>query len=108
MNADEQRVVHFVLSNKKLSEENVHALLGGSGARGYFDVSFEPLHEDSLLVHAEIDGSLAFEKIIVFQRRTWIGLFLVGRAPIHCGALHTTSMQRTGQMSRHFLPSRHI
>ena len=43
----------------------------------YVHVTFEPFHEDLLLLDAEIDRAFLLEKIVVFQRWTRIGFLLL-------------------------------
>ena len=63
----------------------------------YIHITFQSIHEDSLLFRSEIDRSFLLEEIIVFQRGTWIELLFVRGTPID---------RRTLQRERHS-PSDH-
>ena len=41
-------------------------------AFAYVHITFELLHEDSLLLDTEIDRSFTLEEVVIFQRWTWI------------------------------------
>ena len=92
--ADQQRIIHLVLIDKKLNEKE--AVLQRHDERErefpYVHVALEPFHEDPLLVDAKINRAFLLEKIVVFQRGTRIGFLLLRCTSIHGRALRTSGI----------------